>query len=610
MSRALLSLTVAFRRGDVHAAWFLLALLVFFAPSASAQNWEEIPPDSGTVPVRIWAGSAYDPVSNRLIVFAGAAPVPGICLGFCPATSDVFVLTNANGLGGMRDWLQLAPTGGPPPERFSPVVGYDSVSNRLIVSGGLGPVDPNTNTAFRTDTWVLTNANGLGGPPEWTQIEPGGGPPRLWAGSAYDPATNRLIVFGGEDGTDETRGICTGFTCSDPPNPPVTPATSDVFVLSNANGLGGLAFWTQLAPTGGPPPERWSPVVEHDSATNRLIVSGGVGALDPNTNTGFRTDSWVLILESLELNQPPVAEAGSPQTVQSIGPEGAPVTLDGSGSSDPDGDALTFNWTGPFPEGGGTVTGVTPTVTLPVGLSVITLVVNDGELNSTPDDVTIIVEERNQPPTAEAGPLRVVQCSSPDSTEVTLDGSASSDPVCDALTFTWTGPFSEGGGTVTGVNPTVTLPLGLSVISLVVNDGELDSAPDNVSVVVFDRVEGLLAPLASLRPEAQPPIFPDRAFRQGSTLPLKLQLFCGSTLLTDADVPPPEIVSLVRTGDAIDLEIVDLDAGQVNDSGFLFRFSDDKWVYNLSTAGLSSGTYTISIRMPDGFNRRTGFVLK
>ncbi|MCH6553795.1 MAG: hypothetical protein IH793_06505, partial [Acidobacteria bacterium] len=444
MNRALISLTVAFRRGDVHAAWFLLALLVFFAPSASAQNWEEIPPDSGTVPLRIWAGSAYDPVSNRLIVFAGAAPVPGICLGFCPATSDVFVLTNANGLGGLRDWIQLAPTGGPPPERFSPVVGYDSVSNRLIVSGGLGPVDPNTGTAFRTDTWVLTNANGLGGPPEWIEPgEPGSdlAPPRVWSGSAYDPATNRLIVFGGKDGTDETNGLCIGFTCS------VTPATSDVFVLSNANGLGGLAFWTQLAPTGGPPPERFSPVVEHDSATNRLMVFGGVGALDPNTNTGFRTDTWVLILEFLELNQSPVAGAGSPQTVQSIGPEGAPVTLDGSGSSDPDGDALTFSWTGPFP---------------------------------------------------------------------------------------------EGGGTVTGVNPTVTLPVGFSVVTLVVNDGELDSAPDNVPVVVFDRVEGLLAPLASLRPEAQPLIFPDRAFKQGRTLPLKLQLFCGSTLLTDADVPPPE----------------------------------------------------------------------
>ena len=113
MSHALAFRTVAFSgRGSVHAAWFLLALLVV------------------------------------------------LCLGFCPATSDVFVLTNANGLVGLRDWIQLDTTGGPPPERFSPVVGYDSVSNRLIVSGGLGPVDPNTNTAFRTDTWVLRQRGG------------------------------------------------------------------------------------------------------------------------------------------------------------------------------------------------------------------------------------------------------------------------------------------------------------------------------------------------------------------------------------------------------------------------------------------------------------------
>ena len=52
------------------------------------------------------------------------------------------------------------------------------------------------------------------------------------------------------------------------------------------------------------------------------------------------------------------------------------------------------------------------------------------------------------------------------------------------------------------------------------------------------------------------------------------------------------------------------DAGQANDNGLLFRASDGQWVYNLSTAGLSSGTYTITVLMPDGRRYDGGFVLR
>ena len=80
-----------------------------------------------------------------------------------------------------------------------------------------------------------------------------------------------------------------------------------------------------------------------------------------------------------------------------------------------------------------------------------------------------------------------------------LDGSGSSDPDEDDLTFTWTGPFPEGGGKVHGVSPIVTLPLGTSTVALVVNDGQVDSVPDTVDITVEDtRDWGLFGFAAAL----------------------------------------------------------------------------------------------------------------
>ena len=87
-------------------------------------------------------------------------------------------------------------------------------------------------------------------------------------------------------------------------------------------------------------------------------------------------------------NQPPVADAGADQTLVATSPSGAIVTLDGSGSSDPDSDALSYDWTGPF----GTATGIAPMVTLGVGSHVILLQVDDGNGATDSDSVAITVE--------------------------------------------------------------------------------------------------------------------------------------------------------------------------------------------------------------------------
>ncbi|MFQ5713421.1 MAG: SBBP repeat-containing protein [Candidatus Scalinduaceae bacterium] len=94
-------------------------------------------------------------------------------------------------------------------------------------------------------------------------------------------------------------------------------------------------------------------------------------------------------------NTPPVAGAGEDQTICPQGASPVQVTLDGSGSFDPDGAPLTYKWTGQF----GTVTGDEPIITVPIppGISNATLVVNDGTLDSDPDTVMIKVQDTTTP---------------------------------------------------------------------------------------------------------------------------------------------------------------------------------------------------------------------
>jgi uncharacterized protein (TIGR03437 family) len=92
-------------------------------------------------------------------------------------------------------------------------------------------------------------------------------------------------------------------------------------------------------------------------------------------------------LDALDQNTRPIANAGPDRKTSSPGPRGTQVTLNGSGSSDPDGDPLTYLWTGPF----GTATGVSPTVTIPGGVHEVKLTVSDGKGGMAMDTVTITV---------------------------------------------------------------------------------------------------------------------------------------------------------------------------------------------------------------------------
>ena len=233
-------------------------------------NWTTIIPDGavGSPVGRTFHSAVYDSVNSRMIIFGGCSFTGIYCTSYL---NDVWVLTNANSVSGTPSWVQLTTAGTPPPPRWAQAAAYDAVNNRMIVYGG-----DNQDIVF-SDTWVLSNANGLGGTPTWTQLTPSDGLPEGGDSScvAYDAVNNVLIEFAGNSqnfGGD----------------------ANSVWTLSNANGSGGSPVWKKLISNGaaGAPPKRDGAVAAYDSANNRMMVFGG----NANTATGFPqlNDAWVL----------------------------------------------------------------------------------------------------------------------------------------------------------------------------------------------------------------------------------------------------------------------------------------------------------------------------
>jgi hypothetical protein len=95
----------------------------------------------------------------------------------------------------------------------------------------------------------------------------------------------------------------------------------------------------------------------------------------------------VNVIYSLPGNRVPVADAGEDTNV--VCETGTTVmgVLNGTGSYDPDGHEITYAWEW----SGGTATGETPEVELPLGTNVITLIVSDEQEDSEPDTVVVTV---------------------------------------------------------------------------------------------------------------------------------------------------------------------------------------------------------------------------
>jgi hypothetical protein len=214
-----------------------------------------------------------------------------------------------------------------------------------------------------------------------------------------------------------------------------------------------------------------------DVLTFQLVVNDGTNSSLPSLVNIHVTAKPVL---------PPVANAGPNQSVTGA----TTVILDGSGSTDPQGKPLTFVWT----QTAGTTANLMgantakPTFVAPNTTQTLTfqLIVNNGVLNSAPAlvNVNVTATGTHMPPVANAGPDQSVN----NGDNVTLDGSASTDPQGTTLTFAWT----QTGGTavtLTGANTAKANFIAPNAndnltFQLKVTDAEGETATDSVTVTV------------------------------------------------------------------------------------------------------------------------------
>ncbi len=207
-----------------------------------------------------------------------------------------------------------------------------------------------------------------------------------------------------------------------------------------------------------------------------LIVNDGL--IDSNVDR--------VIINVGSLNTRPLADAGPDQSVLT----NELVTLKGIDSFDVDGDPLTWAWSLiATPNGSnvqfGDATAVSPAFTPDLeGQYVAQLVVNDLEANSNPDSVVINAVNPNTIPVADAGSDQSVSVGS----LVTLDGDTSSDADGDPITFKWSLISLPVASSASLDNPLITSPAftpdvaGDYVAQLIVNDGQANSAPDQVVI--------------------------------------------------------------------------------------------------------------------------------
>lgn len=225
----------------------------------NAPHWIGVPAIPGPFG-RASPSLVYDSHRDQAVVFGGRA--------FETVLGDVWRLHAALG---RRRWERVPTTNSGPGLRWLHAAAYDAGTDRMIVFGG----STGYTTPCQNDVWILPGAMGGSPPLTWIKLAVTAGPaPRAEAGAVYDAARNQLFVHGGHD-------------C-------VAPIHDDLWVLSNANGI-GRSEWRKVSTSRREPSPgaRRNHTLAYDHIADLLILYGGTVGYGRSA-AAHGNDVWVL----------------------------------------------------------------------------------------------------------------------------------------------------------------------------------------------------------------------------------------------------------------------------------------------------------------------------
>jgi hypothetical protein len=234
---------------------------------------------------RDYAPMAYDPTTGDVVLFGG--------LGSSGALGDTWTFDGTT-------WTQLYPATRPSARRGASMA-YDQTTGDVVLFGGLG------GSGALGDTWTFNGTT-------WTRLSPATSPSaRSDASAAYDPATASMVLFGGTGSSGDlsdtwtwgypAMAATTWLQASPATSPPARqrasmaydPATGKMVLFGGLHGY-DTAFsdtwtfngttWTRLSPASGPP-ARSDASMDYDPATGDMVLYGG------NNSGGYaQDDTW------------------------------------------------------------------------------------------------------------------------------------------------------------------------------------------------------------------------------------------------------------------------------------------------------------------------------